>query len=102
MDLYENFMTLVSPENFIIKHEGTNTEWHRTALIPPVSMNLVSYAINHNRKFVIPERLLNTKPVEFINKQYAPKRRQEPFRVKKSMDKFVKTTDYKIKDIQLI
>lgn len=102
MDLYENFMTLVSPENFIIKHEGTNTEWHRTALIPPVNMNLVSYAINHNRKFAIPERLQNTKPVEFINTQYVPKRRQEPFKVKRNMDKFVKTTDYKIKDVQLI
>ena len=38
-------MEIITPEEFIIKHEGTNLDWHRTAIIPPINMNLVNYAL---------------------------------------------------------
>ena len=38
----------------------------------------------------------------FENNQYIPKRKEKPSTIKRRMDKFQKTTDYKIQDLQLI
>lgn len=102
MNVYDEYMSIISPESFIIKHEGTNTEWHKTALIPPVNINLVSYALAQDPKYKTPERLLPADPMIFENTQYVPKRRENPFSVKRGMDKFKKTDNYTIKNVQLI
>ena len=49
MDVYENYMTIISPIYFVSKHEGTNTEWHKTAIIPPVNIKLASYGLSRNK-----------------------------------------------------
>ena len=102
MDVYDKYMIMITPEEFVIKHEGTNLDWHRTAIIPPISMNLVSYALVQDPKYSTPERLKSRPPMIFENNQYVSKKKVEPGIVKRKMDKFVKTTSYSIKDIQLI
>ena len=102
MDVYDKYMDIITPSDFVIKHEGTNLDWHRTALIPPVSMNFVSYALVQDPKYSTPERLKTRPPMIFENNQYISKKKMEPRAVKRKMDKFVKTTSYSIKDVQLI
>ena len=102
MNVYENYMDIIIPEDFVIKHEGTNMDWHKTAIIPPINMNLVSYALVQDPKYTTPERLKSRPPMIFENNMYIPKKKMEPTAVKRKMDKFVKTTSYSIKDIQLI
>ena len=102
MSVYEKYMDIITPEEFVIKHEGTNLDWHRTALIPPVNMNLVSYALAQDTKYKTPSRLEFASPLIFENNQYIPKKKIDPGVVKRRMDKFVKTTSYSIKDVQLI
>jgi hypothetical protein len=95
-------MDIIIPEDFVIKHEGTNLDWHRTAIIPPVNMNLVSYALVQDPKYTTPIRLKARPPLIFENTQYISKQKMNPGAVRRKMDKFVKTTNYTIKDIQLI
>lgn len=102
MSVYEKYMDIITPEEFIIKHEGTNLDWHRTALIPPVNMNLVSYALAQDTKYSTPTRLEFASPLIFENNQYVQKKKIDPGVVKRRMDRFVKTTSYSIKDVQLI
>ena len=102
MSVYEKYMDIITPEEFVIKHEGTNLDWHRTALIPPVNMNLVSYALAQDTKYSTPSRLEFASPLIFENNQYVQKKKIDPGVVKRRMDRFVKTTSYSIKDVQLI
>tara|TARA_Y100000310_G_C20130281_1_gene555557 strand:- start:117 stop:572 length:456 start_codon:yes stop_codon:yes gene_type:complete len=102
MSVYDNYMDIIIPEEFVIKHEGTNLDWHRTAIIPPVNMNLVSYALVQDPKYSTPDRLKSRPPMIFENNQYISKQKMNPGAVKRKMDKFVKTTGYSIKDVQLI
>ena len=102
MDVYDNYMDMITPEDFVVKHEGTNLDWHKTAIIPPVNMNLVSYSLLQNPKYTTPERLSFRPALVFDNPQYIPKKKMQPGAVKRRMDKFVKTTSYSIKDVQLI
>ena len=102
IDVYDDYMTIISPTDFVIKHEGTNTEWHRTAIIPPINLNLVSFALSQVANYKLPERLTETEPLIIENTQYVPKRKINPKFVKQKMDKFNKTTDYSIKNVELI
>jgi 5'-3' exoribonuclease 1 len=102
MNVYDNYMDIIMPEEFVIKHEGTNLDWHRTAVIPPVNMNLVSYALVQDPKYSTPDRLKSRPPLIFENTEYISKQKMKPGDVKRRMDKFVKTTSYSIKDVQLI
>ena len=36
---YTKYMTCINPKDFLIVQEGTNKEWHKTAIIPPVNLN---------------------------------------------------------------
>ena len=71
-------------------------------MIPPVNINLALYALVQDPKYSTPERLMMADPMIFENTQYIPKRREQSSLVKRRMDKFQKTTDYAIRDIQLI
>jgi len=102
MTVYQNYMEIITPEEFIIKHEGTNLDWHRTAIIPPINMNLVNYALIQDPKYVTPDRLKSKDPMIFENDKYIPRKKIKPENIKKINKKFVKTTDYSIKDVQLI
>jgi len=101
MSVYDNYMDIITPEEFVIKHEGTNLDWHRTAIIPPVNMNLVSYALVQDPKYTIPDRLKMKEPMIFENNEYVSRKKIKPNMVKR-MDRFVKTKSYSIKDVQLI
>ena len=37
--VYTKYMTCINPKNFLIAQEGTNKDWHKTAIIPPVNLN---------------------------------------------------------------
>lgn len=102
MDVYEKYMDMITPESFAVKHEGTNADWHKTAIIPPVNMNLVSYALVQDPKYITPERLRQQEAMIFDNDKYIPKKKIDPGVVKRGMDKFSKTKNYSIQDIQLI
>lgn len=100
--VYDDIMQIISPDRFVIKHEGTNADWHKTALIPPVNVKLAEYALSTIKKYETPERLTQRDPTIFENRQYVAKRRDNPRTVKRRMDGFIKSKDYKIKDINLL
>lgn len=35
---YNKYMTCLNPRDFLIVQEGTNKDWHKTAIIPPVNL----------------------------------------------------------------
>jgi len=102
IDVYDNIMVMICPDSFKIKHEGTNADWHKTAIIPPVNVKLAEYALSKIPKYTTPERLRETGPTIFENLQYIPKRRAAPRIVKRKMDGFNKTKNYKMQDVNLL
>ena len=100
--VYDNVMQIINPDIFVVKHEGTNTDWHRTPLIPPVNLKLAQYALSMIPKYKTPERFIETEPMIFENSEYSSTERIDPERAKRRMDNFVKTRDYKIKDVNLL
>ena len=100
--MYDFFMGMVSPESFVIKHEGTNADWHKTAIIPPINLNLANFAFSQEKKWMLPSRLVEQQAQIFDNDKYVPKHKIFPTQIKQRMDKFNKTTDYRIRDVQLM
>lgn len=100
--VYDSIMVMISPDSFTIKHEGTNADWHHTAIIPPINVKLAEYALSTIPKYTTPERFRERGPIILENLQYVPKRRYPPKTVRKKMDSFIKTKRYKIQDINLL
>lgn len=74
-------VSMLSPTEFNVKHEGTNTDWHVTVVIPPVNIYAINAAMDYTNSKV---------PVELMDK--------ESQMLDKEV-KFKKTTDYSIRYI---
>jgi len=74
-------ISMLSPTKFNVKHEGTNTDWHVTVVIPPVNIHVINAAIDYTNSNV---------PVELRGKEHQMLDKEV---------KFKKTTDYSIRYI---
>jgi 5'-3' exonuclease len=94
-DVYDTIMVAISPTKFIVKREGTNADWHKTVIIPPVNVKMASYALGRIPNYETPERLMEKEHIVIDNKdegtKYLPKNRT-----------FTKTINYHIQDKVLL
>lgn len=93
-----DFMTPINPLRFKIKREGTSADWHKVPLIPPVNIDLVMLAMKQVDA-VVPDHLQNKSYIQIKN---TGKRTQKAPRSPTKTTKFKKTTDYSIKNVQLM